>query len=89
VHDKRNAVLPAFPVLQTGPFPVGTEARCGEEVRQPSGAVRGFREGAAAITAHGHRPVRDDLGDRVQDRPYGPLAHGCARPETFKRPIRP
>ena len=39
VHDQRHTVLPAFPVLQAGAFPVGAKPVGGEEVRQPPGAV--------------------------------------------------
>src|SRR5581483_6593534 len=69
--------------LQVGPFSVGAETPDKEEIRQPAGAVRGFREGTAAITAHSDRPVRDDLGDRVQDRPYGPFGHGYTAEPTL------
>ena len=89
VHDQRNAILPAFPVLQACPFPVSAEALGRKEVCQPAGAVRRFCERPATITADGDRPVGDDLGDHIQDRTYGPLAHGFARPRTFKPPTRP
>ena len=57
-------------------------------VRQSTGALRGFGERRATFTTYGHRTVRDDLGDHIQDRTYGPLAHDVARSRALKPPNR-
>ena len=80
VHDQRDAILPAFPVLQGRAFVMRTEAVGCEIVCQPPGAVCGLGERPATLTTDGDRPVGNDLGDHVQDPAYGPLAHGFAAP---------
>ncbi len=55
---------------------MGTESLAGQEVREPAGAVRRFAEGAAAVPADRHRAVGNDVGDGVENRAYGPFAHG-------------
>ena len=73
---QRHPVLPAFPVLQHVSLLMSAEAVGREVVCQPPGAVRRFGERPATLTADGDRPVGDDLGDHVQNRTDGPLAHG-------------
>jgi len=71
-HDQRDAILPAFPILQGRSFLMSAEAVGREIVCEPPGEVRGLGERPAALTTDGDRPVGNDLGDHVQDRAYGP-----------------
>jgi hypothetical protein len=79
VHDQSDTVLAALPALELIPLAVSAESVAGEEIREPSSAVCRFTERASPIPAHGHRAIGNDVGDGVEHRPYGPLAHGFGR----------
>ena len=77
VHDQRDPVLAALPVVQAVALAVRAEPLVRQEVRQPAGAIRHLTVGGSAVTAHRHRAVRDDVGDGVDDIADGPLAMSC------------
>lgn len=89
MHEQRDAVLATLPVLQRRAFLVGTETLAGQVVRQPPGTIGGFGKRPASLTAYGHHPIGDDFGDDVENRAYGPLAHGVMRLRVLTRLSRP
>ncbi len=73
VHDQRDAVLAALPVVEPVAILVRAEPLVREEVRQPAGAIGHLTVGGDAITAHRHGAIRYDVGDGVDDIADGPL----------------
>ena len=83
VHDERNAILAAFPVLELIALTVSAETVAGQEVGQPARSVCRLTEGAPATAADRHQPVGNGLSDGVQNRADGPFTHGLAATPTL------
>ena len=76
MHDERDAILSAFPVLERIAFAVSAEPLARQEVGEPARSLRRLTEGASAFSADRHQPVGNAFSDGVENRADGPLAHG-------------
>ena len=80
VHEDRDAILAALPVLELGSLAVDTQPALAQVRGEGIGARQHLAERAAHVAPHDHVAVGDGVADDVEDARQRPLAGGGHRP---------